>query len=59
MKVKAFLSYWLSRYVLLSRLEDSINTYVFPLAIHLAKGKKLQLVPLYLGLLYTRLDGGI
>lgn len=54
--VKAFLSYWLSRYVLSSSLKDGINVYVFPFAVRLARGKKLPLGPLCLGSLYTCLD---
>lgn len=54
--VEAFLSFWLSRYVLPSGPEDGINAYVFPLAVRLARGKKLSLGPLYLGLLYARVD---
>lgn len=35
--------------------EDGLHSYVFPLAVLLAKGKRLALVPLYLGSLYARL----
>lgn len=52
----AMLSYWLSWYVLLSGPEDGINSYIFPLAIRLAKGKSLALAPIFLGSLYYRLD---
>lgn len=54
--MKAFLSYWLSRYVLPSGPEDSINAYVFPPAVLLVRGKRLSLGPLYLRSLYARLD---
>lgn len=37
--LEALLSYWLSWFVLLSWLEDGLNTYVFPVAILLVKGK--------------------
>lgn len=37
----------LSWYILPSVLEDGINAYVIPLAIRLAKGKRLPLEPLY------------
>lgn len=43
--------------VILSRgQEDSINTYVFPLAIRLTKGKKLAIGPLYHWSLYAQMD---
>lgn len=54
--VEALLSYWLSQCILRSGVEDGINTYVFPLAIRLEKGKKLPLGPVYLEPLYARLD---
>lgn len=56
MIVEAFLSYWLSIYILLSGPEDGINVYKFPLTVCLAKRKKLSLDPLYLGSLYSWLD---
>lgn len=40
----------------LNRSKDDIIAYVLPLAIRLAKGKKLPLGTLYLESLYTRLD---
>lgn len=49
MKLEPFLSYWLSRYILSSGPKDSINAYVFLLAVRLAKGKRLPLEPPYLG----------
>lgn len=54
--LEAFLSYWRSWYTHPSGREDGINSYVFLLDTRLAKGKKLPLGPLYLGLLYVRLD---
>lgn len=61
MIVEAFLSYCLFSfgYVLPSGPEDRINTYVFPLAFRLARGKKLLLRPLYLGSFYAQLDNCI
>lgn len=41
-------SYWLSRFVLPSGPEDGINSYVSPIAIRFANGKKLPLGPVYL-----------
>lgn len=40
--LEAFLSYWLSRFILLNGPKDGINPYVFPLAVCLAKGKRLS-----------------
>lgn len=54
--VEAFLSYWLSRYILLRETKDVISAYMFILPIRLTKGKKLPLGPLHLGLLSARLD---
>lgn len=54
--VEALLSYWIWQFILPSSSENSINGYVFPLAIHLAKGKKLPLGLLHIGSLYGRLD---
>lgn len=45
---QAFLSYWLSKYILPSGPEDGINAYIFPLAIRLPRGKRLRLGLLYL-----------
>lgn len=39
-----------------SWLEDNLDSYVFPLAVLLAKGKKIALVPIYMGFLYAGLD---
>lgn len=47
--LEAMLSYWLLWFVLLSGSEDGLNAYVFPMAILLAKRKRLALVPMYLG----------
>lgn len=56
MKLKAMLSFWLSWYVLSSGPEDSINAYVFPMAIRLARGEKVALAPIFLGSLFYRLN---
>lgn len=55
-KVEAMLSFWLSWYVLTSGPEDGINAFVFPLAIHLARGEKVALASIFLGSLFYRLD---
>lgn len=52
MEVEAPLSY---QFVFLGP-EDEINPFGFPLAIILAKGKRLALAPIYLSSLYARLD---
>lgn len=54
--VEALPLYWLSRIVFPSGLEDSINSYVFSIANRFTKGDKLALRPIYLGLMYARLD---
>lgn len=54
--LEAMLAFWLSWYVLSSGPEDGINSYVFPLAIKLAKGEKFALTPVFLGSLFYRLD---
>lgn len=54
--LEALLSYLLSWFVLPSGPEDGLNSYVFLLAILLAKGEKLALAMIYLGSLYTRLS---
>lgn len=56
MRVEAILVFWLSCYVLPSGPEDGINSFVFPLAIRLAKGEKIALGPIFLGSLFYRLD---
>lgn len=53
--MEGLLTYWLSWFVLPRSLEDGLNSYVFPLAILLAKGENLPLASLYLGSLYARL----
>lgn len=57
--LEAFLSSWLSRHVLPSRPKDGINAYMLPLAVRLARGKKLPLRTLYLGslLVWTSVFG--
>lgn len=52
---EAMLAYWLSWYVLSSDPTD-LNSYVYPLAVLLAKGEKLALAPVYLWSLFFRLD---
>lgn len=52
----SLLTYWLSRFVLPSGLEDAINSYILPMAIRLATGEKLALGPIYPWSLYVRLD---
>lgn len=46
--MEALLSYWLSHFVLPIVLEEGINSYVFSMAIRLAKEKKMALGPIYL-----------
>lgn len=50
------LAYWLSYFVFTGSLEYRLNNYVFHLAIILAKGERLALLPLYLGSLFDSLD---
>lgn len=50
------LAYYLNYDVLPSPPEDAIHPFVFPVAMSLAQGKKLALVPWYLGFFYARLD---
>lgn len=50
------LSYWLSWYLLPNDPEDSLNSYVFPLAIRLVKGERIVFAPIYLRSLFYRLD---
>lgn len=53
MVLEALFSYWLSWFVLPSEPEGGLNSYMFPLAILLAKGERLALAPIYLGSLFT------
>lgn len=55
-RVEAMLSFWLSWYILPSGPKDGLNAFVFPLAIHLARGEKVALAPIFLGSLFYRLD---
>lgn len=41
--LEGFPSYWLSRYILRSGLEDEIVAYVFPLVVLLVEGKAFPL----------------
>lgn len=50
------LSYWLSCYVLPNGPKDSLYAYVFPLPIRLARGDRLALALVYVGLLFYRLN---
>ncbi|CAL5384017.1 unnamed protein product [Camellia sinensis] len=52
----AFITYWLSRYVLMGRPQDGICHELFPLAAILASGRPILLAHLFLGRLYKRLD---
>lgn len=55
-QLEEMLAYWLSWYVLPSCPKNGSDAYVFPLAIQLAKGESLALVPLYLCSLFFELD---
>lgn len=57
--VEALLLDWLSWFILPSRPEDEINSFVFPMAILLAIGERLALAPLCLGLLSARLASAL
>lgn len=46
MTVEAFFSCWLSIYALPNKTKDIIKAGVFPLAVHLARGKKLSPSPI-------------
>ena len=52
---EAFLSLWLSRYVLPSNSVGTIQKSVFPIAIHLARGTKIALAPAVLARIYRDL----
>ncbi|KAK9280620.1 hypothetical protein L1049_014315 [Liquidambar formosana] len=54
--LEAFLSYWLSRYVLEGAPEDGVNAWVFPLTIKITKGEQFALAPVFLGSLYRHID---
>lgn len=54
--LEALLLYWFSWLVLSSGPEARLNIYVFPLAIHLTKGERLAIAPIYLGSLFSKLD---
>lgn len=55
-RVEAMLSFWLSWYIFPSRPKDSLNAFVFPLTISLARGEKVALAPIFLDSLFYRLD---
>ncbi|CAL5395888.1 unnamed protein product [Camellia sinensis] len=52
----AFITYWLSQYILMGRSQDGICHELFPLGAILASGRPIPLAPLFLGGLYRRLD---
>lgn len=54
--LEALLSYWLSWFVLLSRLADRLNNYVFLVVVVLVEGETLALEPIYLGFLFAQLE---
>lgn len=45
----AFITYWLSQYVLMGRPQDGICHELFPLIAILASGRPIPLAPLFLG----------
>ncbi|KMS98431.1 hypothetical protein BVRB_4g091290 [Beta vulgaris subsp. vulgaris] len=51
----AFLSLWLSRFVLPDQFESVIGSYVFSIAIHLSQGTPIALAPVVLAKLYNEL----
>ncbi|KAF5933453.1 hypothetical protein HYC85_029624 [Camellia sinensis] len=51
-----FLACFLSFFILPSTPPDSLNPFVFPLAVRLFRGDRIPLAPLFLGNLYYRLD---
>ncbi|XP_028058335.1 uncharacterized protein LOC114262178 [Camellia sinensis] len=51
-----FLACFLSFFILPSTPHDSLNPFVFPLAVRLFRGDQIPLAPLFLGNLYYRLD---
>ncbi|XP_057951062.1 uncharacterized protein LOC131145896 [Malania oleifera] len=53
---EAFISLWLSRFVFPGFPKDSVPEYVFPIAIHLARGTRLALAPFVLATLYRDLS---
>lgn len=54
--VGTMFSYWLSWFLCPSGPKDGINSFVFPIGIHLVKGENLAQAPIYLKSLYARLD---
>ncbi|GMY31313.1 serine/threonine-protein phosphatase 7 long form like [Fagus crenata] len=52
---EAFLSFWLCRYVL-QNSSETIREYVFSIAIHLARGRKIALAPAVLASIYKDLS---
>lgn len=52
---EAFLALWLSRFVF-PKLHDSISTAVFPIAVNLARGKRIALAPAVLASIYRDLS---
>lgn len=49
---EVMLAFWLSWYVFPNGPEDGLNSYMFPLAIGLARGHRLALAPLPRSLFY-------
>lgn len=54
-QLEEFLAYWLNYFVFSSPLKDGIHSFVFPMVMSLAQGKKLGLALWYLGTFYARL----
>ncbi|XP_040989066.1 uncharacterized protein LOC121236702 [Juglans microcarpa x Juglans regia] len=52
---EAFLSLWLSRYVVPTYLYDNIGKHCFPIAIRLARGIRIALAPVVLASIYRDL----
>ncbi|CAK9180138.1 unnamed protein product [Ilex paraguariensis] len=52
----AFLSLWLSRFVFPGNGYNTVGKYVFPIAIHLARGTRIALAPPVLASLYRDLS---
>lgn len=55
-QLEAFLAYWLNYFVFPSPPEDGVQPSIFPMAVLLARGKKLPLAAWFLGTMYARLD---
>lgn len=55
-QIDAFLAYWLSYFVFLNFPENGLHSFVFSMAVLLARGKRLLLALFFLGAFYARLD---